>query len=134
MSWSRCSPVAAGPSCARLPAAAAIATTSTGMICRQFMESSSRILIRSSANATAAGEREERLALLLTDLTDRVQRGSHVALEEECRKNPDFAAELRELWGAVMIAQAAGSGSIVDTIPAQNDFPSGTLTLPARFG
>jgi serine/threonine protein kinase len=81
-----------------------------------------------------AAEREERLALLLAELTDRVQQGSHVTLEDECRKHPDFAAELRELWGAVMIAQAAGSGSIAETIPSQTDFPSGTLTLPARFG
>lgn len=88
----------------------------------------------SSIPDNAAQEREERLALLLTELTDRVQQGSHVELEGECSKHPDFAAELRELWGAVMIAQAAGSGSIAETIPSQTDFPSGTLTLPARFG
>ena len=87
-----------------------------------------------SISETATAEREERLALLLTELTDRVQRGEHVELEDQCRQHGEFAAELRELWGAVMIAQAAGSGSIAETIPAQTDFPSGTLTLPARFG
>lgn len=90
--------------------------------------------IDSSISNTVAAEREERLALLLAELTDRVQKGSHVELEGECQRHPDFAKDLRDLWGAVMIAQAAGSGSIADTMPAHTDFPSGTLTLPARFG
>ena len=88
----------------------------------------------SPVSETAAAEHDERLAILLTQLTDRVQRGEHVVLEEQCRQQPEFAAELRELWGAVMIAQAAGSGSMAETISSQTDFPSGTLNLPARFG
>ena len=84
--------------------------------------------------ANQAAAHEERLALLLTHLTDRVQRGDHVTLEDECQKHPEFAGELRELWGAVMVAQAAGSGSIAETIPAAHEFPSGTLQLPCRFG
>lgn len=87
-----------------------------------------------SISEIAAVEHDERFAALLTQLTDRVQRGEHVALEEQCRQQPEFAAELRELWGAVMIAQAAGSGSMAETISSQTDFPSGTLNLPARFG
>ena len=90
--------------------------------------------IPSSQERSPAEQHDERFALLLTQLTDRVQRGDQVALEDECSKHPEFAAELRELWGAVMIAQAAGSGSINATAPAQTEFPSGTLTLPARFG
>lgn len=82
---------------------------------------------------------EERLAVLLADLTDRVQRGEQVALEEQCRRHPQFAADLRELWGAVMVAQAAGSGSIAVTISAagslvENEFPSGAIELPCNFG
>src|SRR5690606_32482889 len=34
---------------------------------------------------------DEQMALLLTELTDRAQRGERVDLEEECRKHPDFS-------------------------------------------
>jgi serine/threonine-protein kinase len=76
--------------------------------------------------------------LLVSDLSDRVQRGEAVDLEDVCRKEPQFAADLRELWGVIMVARAAGSNStqLAPTIGSgqQNDFPSGTLHLPARFG
>ena len=88
----------------------------------------------------SAATHEERLALVVSNLADRVQRGEQVALEDECRANPDFAQDLRELWGAIVVAQAAGSHSRAGeppTIPARsstNEFPSGELSLPARFG
>ena len=83
---------------------------------------------------------EERLALLVSDLADRVQRGEEVTLEDECRKSPEFASDLRELWGAIVVAQAAGShsraGEPVTVAGGRqaNDFPSGELSLPAKFG
>ncbi|HUE69534.1 MAG TPA: serine/threonine-protein kinase [Pirellulaceae bacterium] len=89
---------------------------------------------------TVSSTHEERLALLVSDLADRVQRGEEVTLEEECRKSPEFASDLRELWGAIVVAQAAGSHSRAGEPPtiagkgATYDFPSGELTLPARFG
>ena len=91
-------------------------------------------------SAAPSAAHEERLALVVSDLADRVQRGEQVTLEDECRKSPEFAGELRELWGAIVVAQAAGSHSRSGeppTIPAKpptNDFPSGELSLPARFG
>ena len=54
----------------------------------------------------ASADFDERLALLLAELTDRVQRGEQVDLEEECRRQPDLADELRMLWGAVLVADA----------------------------
>jgi serine/threonine-protein kinase len=75
--------------------------------------------------------------LLVADLTDRVQRGEAVELEEECKRAPQFAKDLRELWGVIMVARAAGSSSSMPpTLPSDhaNDFPSGSLMLPARFG
>ena len=88
--------------------------------------------------AKPAADDEEQLALLVAELTDRVQRGEAVDLEDECRRQPQFARDLRELWGVIMVARVAGSNSAVlpQTLPssASSDFPSGTLTLPARFG
>src|SRR5687767_5793922 len=80
-------------------------------------------------------DHEEQLALLLTDLTDRAQRGEQVELESVCREHPDFAAELRQLWGAVLVAEAAGSASIAGTLgPVPIDSAISLLTLPCRFG
>ena len=50
---------------------------------------------------------------------------------------PGVCQDLRELWGVIVVARAAGSNSAVlpPTLPSSaNDFPSGSLTLPARFG
>jgi len=52
---------------------------------------------------------DERLALLVSELTDRVQRGEPVDLESECRRHPELAKDLRELWGVIMMAKEAGS-------------------------
>jgi serine/threonine protein kinase len=83
-------------------------------------------------------EHDERLARLLTELTDRVQRGQEVNLERECREYPAFAQDLRELWGAVLLANAAGSTSIAPTLPPEGSAGSGSsaslLALPAQFG
>jgi serine/threonine-protein kinase len=57
----------------------------------------------------AAAEREQRLAELLSVLSDRVARGDTVDLEEQCRAHPDLAPDLRELWGTVLVAEVVGS-------------------------
>ncbi len=81
-------------------------------------------------------EHEEQLALLVSELTDRVQRGDRVDLETECKQHPQFASDLRELWGVIVVARAAGSSSalVQPTVPVTNDFPSDSIQLPARFG
>src|SRR5262245_40609377 len=85
-----------------------------------------------------SADHDEQLALLVSELTDRVQRGEVVELEAECKKQPQFAGDLRELWGVIMVARAAGSHSavIAPTLPPEqaSEFPSGSFTLPARFG
>ncbi|MFO0868426.1 MAG: serine/threonine-protein kinase [Pirellulales bacterium] len=63
-----------------------------------------------------AADRDQRLALLLTQLSDRLRAGEAVSLEAACATHPDLADELRELWGAVLIAEAVGSSS-------RNDLP-----------
>jgi predicted Ser/Thr protein kinase len=90
------------------------------------------------ATDASSTQHDEQLALLVADLTDRVQRGEAVDLEQECRKQPQFARDLRELWGVIMVARVAGSNSaaVAPTLPsgASTEFPSGSLLLPARFG
>jgi len=87
-----------------------------------------------SANSA---EHEEQLALVVSELTDRVQRGESVDLEVECARSPALARDLRELWGVIAVARAAGSHSAIAPTVAPghtSDFPSGQLALPARFG
>ena len=94
------------------------------------------------ALSTTTADHEEQLALLVSQLTDRVQKGEAVDLEDECRRQPRFAKDLRELWGVIMVARVAGShsaGNLSGVPPSvafggSSDFPSGTLALPARFG
>ncbi|NLX53907.1 MAG: serine/threonine protein kinase [Planctomycetaceae bacterium] len=79
-------------------------------------------------------DHEQQLASLLSALTDRACRGEPVDLAAECRAHPALAQELRELWGAVLVADAAGSDafqSIVDPDP-----PGGAEAFhtPRRLG
>jgi len=79
-------------------------------------------------------DRDQRLAVLLSELTDAVQRGQTVELEAVCREHPDLADELRQLWGAVMVADVAGSHSRSDSPLLASETPSGSLELPCRLG
>ena len=78
-------------------------------------------------------QRDEQLALLLADLTDQANDGQHVDIDAICEEHPDLADELRELWGAVMIADAAGSSDATYDSSAQ-EAPTQTFELPCRFG
>ncbi len=86
------------------------------------------------ADAARVADRDQQLAGLLSELTDAVQQGQTVELEAICRQHPDLADELRQLWGAVMVADAAGSHSRSEPPMPAPETPSGTLELPCRLG
>jgi len=80
-----------------------------------------------------APTRDARLANLLADLGDKALRGEAVNLEDTCRAHPDLAQELRQLWGAVMVADAVGSNASQDeTADATPDMDG--PPLPFAFG
>lgn len=56
-----------------------------------------------------ASDEELRLAQLVTDLTDRIQRGEAVDLNAVCRAHPDLAEALTAVWGTVVVTNAVGS-------------------------
>lgn len=60
------------------------------------------------SSAVDEDEREYRLAALLSSLADQVAQGKWADLEEQCRVHPDLATDLRELWGTVLMTDAAG--------------------------
>jgi serine/threonine protein kinase len=80
--------------------------------------------------------RESQLAELLSQLTDRVAAGDVIDLETEISRHPDFSGDLRQLWGAVMMADAmgsqAGSARTMDSDQATTDVAP--LELPYRLG
>ena len=82
-------------------------------------------------------KQEEQLAALLAQLTDRAARGETVDIEREARALGELGSELRELWGAVMLAQALGShagASVGEDLAARPQQQLTRLELPFRFG
>ena len=53
-------------------------------------------------------EADRRLAAILSDLSDRLQRGESLSLEQICGQHPEFAEDLRVLWGTLVVTDAAG--------------------------
>ncbi len=60
----------------------------------------------------AQSEHERQFAELLARLIDEIAEGKSYTLKEVCGSYPDFAAELRELWGTFAVTRAAGSISV----------------------
>lgn len=78
--------------------------------------------------------REQELANLVTQLADRMQSGEQLILEQECDRFPEFAADLRDLWGMLVVTRAAGeeTGSIARRANDSVDTP--VLKLPFQLG
>ena len=88
---------------------------------------------------TTDSSRDERLAELLEQIAEQVARGEQPDLAAAVAAHPDLADELRELWGAVMVAQAVADHTTDHTPPTGRDNfagaePRHTLTLPCPFG
>ncbi|MFI4876988.1 MAG: serine/threonine-protein kinase [Blastopirellula sp. JB062] len=86
-----------------------------------------------------ADQREARLAALIDQLAAQAQAGRQVDLDQVAAAHPDLAADLRELWGAVMLADAVATQarSNQELTRAASDSTSehlAPLSLPADFG
>ena len=55
---------------------------------------------------TAAHERDDRLAQLLSELTEAARKGEKADVEAAAARHPDVGGELRELWAAAQLAEA----------------------------
>lgn len=84
-----------------------------------------------------AVERDRQLAELLQLITDELQAGRAVDLDELCRRHPELSAELRELCAAVQIAEGVAAGL---SDPSKSDValaeqgPAPLRDLPRAFG
>ena len=77
---------------------------------------------------------EQELANIVSRLADRMQAGEKLVLEQECRNHSKFADDLRDLWGMLVVTQAAGqeTGSIATR--AQDPIDAPVLKLPFQMG
>ncbi len=98
------------------------------------LDSSSEGLL-SPQDASARMDDEELLALTLAKLSERAVDGEWIDIEREAQSLGALGSELRELWGAVMLAHAVGHQATTSSpaVPAPDEFRS-PLTLPYRFG
>lgn len=108
------------------------------------MGSSKRDVYLSETQAVDSQEQsDEKLALLLTDLADRAQRGEQVDIVKVCEQYPEHAAELKYLWGTVLVTEAVGVnqaksgsffGSDSGTWPPQLPYSIGDYELLEQVG
>ena len=66
---------------------------------------------RPIVNTPASRDREQLLAELVSDLADRLRDGAGVDIDAVAREHPELAADLRTLWGAVLLAHGLGSAA-----------------------
>ena len=86
---------------------------------------------------SADDQRDQRLAELLDELTRRAAAEESIRLDEMVAQHPDLGQELRELWGAVMLADAVGfENSSQKSILSSDDSKTaiGAMPLPYEFG
>jgi serine/threonine-protein kinase len=88
----------------------------------------------------ATADRDERLAALLSDLTDRQRHGQPADVEAVARAHPDLAEELRDLWAAARFAAAfaprpgAPAADPDATVDDPHRPPPAPPALPRDFG
>ena len=82
-----------------------------------------------------SSEDEQRLADLLSEMTDAICRGRPIDFDEVCLENPDLADDLRKLWGAVLVTDTAGAAAEERPGQTSDDQQSWrALKLPSTIG
>jgi len=87
-------------------------------------------------NEEEPSEHDQKLAAIMSQLTDRMHRGEEIAIETICFQHPEFALDLRLLWGTMVVAQVAGRVDSADAEREQSHGDSGVwqLQLPIALG
>ena len=72
---------------------------------------------------------DQALADLFSQYTDRMIGGEELTLEDAVRENPKFEPDLRELWGIMVVTQAAGHHQR-NALSGEDDYQFAGLELP----
>ena len=75
---------------------------------------------------------EQQLANLICSLADEINGGKRITLEQACQKYPEFADDLRELWGTIVVTRAAGEE--LNSLSFQTGEAAPLLELPFDLG
>jgi serine/threonine-protein kinase len=88
-------------------------------------------------NAEDFTESDRRLAAIVAELSDRLQRGEELTLSRVCDEHPEFAEDLKLLWGTLVIAEVAGkhdSSRAFESTGPSSDSGIWQLKLPIQLG
>jgi eukaryotic-like serine/threonine-protein kinase len=80
----------------------------------------------------ASTEHEEQFALLVSSLLDRIQTGENLDLSSVVTKHPKFAEDLHEIWGTLIVADAAAIDAR-SAIGLQSIIPDRTRNLATNL-
>src|SRR5712692_10899471 len=91
--------------------------------------------------ASFLNSHDERLAQILSDITDRIRRGESPELKALQEQHPDLAGDLQEIWPALVLAEELAQPSPDHEEPTQAPVPASALpetpapsSLPRTFG
>ena len=84
-------------------------------------------------STSQSDQHEQQLAELVSELADRFQQGEVIELESVCIKHPQFADELREVWGMIAVTDAVGKKKKTAGIE-ELEVVGPVMDLPCRFG
>ncbi len=79
-------------------------------------------------------EYDQELAILITRLGDEMAAGKSHQLEEVCQQHPEFATDIRDLWGTIVVTQAIGFAKSLGENSPDSDSVYSTLELPFDMG
>ncbi|MEY2612899.1 MAG: Serine/threonine-protein kinase PknB, partial [Planctomycetota bacterium] len=106
-----------------------------------FQEDASQNSVECALADEPSTPEEEQFALLVSELTDRIQRGEKVELSVVCAEHPQFAKDLQSIWGMVLVTDAVGSmeAKCIELTQIPSGFGSSDnnvwrLSLPCQFG
>jgi serine/threonine-protein kinase len=88
-----------------------------------------------------ATDRDEQLAALVAKLTEQLRNGEKPSVERAAADHPDLAAELRELWPAILLAEELAKPAADPDITVLQKHaatmlgePAAPFSLPRTFG
>lgn len=87
-----------------------------------------------AASSSADDVQEQKVAELLSRLSEQVQRGEKVDIDAVCAAHPEIAGELRSLWGVVRVAQDVGARASSFAEDSKPSTFSAAPVLPCQFG
>jgi len=76
---------------------------------------------------------DQALANVFSEYTDRIIAGEDLTLEDAVKSHPKFESDLRELWGIMVVTQAAGHHQR-DALSGDNEYEFAGLELPFELG